>query len=54
MSTISDDKNVKYKMDCYILSTVLSVIILLFIIPIICYHYAKHWSKQKSIDVSKK
>ena len=28
-------------MDCYILHTVLLVIILLFIIAIICYHYAE-------------
>ena len=33
---------VRYKMDCYILHTVLLVIVLLFIIDIICYHYAKH------------
>ena len=39
----------KYKMDCYILQTFLSEIILLFIIAIICYHYAKHRSKQKNI-----
>ena len=42
MSTISinsDDKNVRYKMDCHILHTVLLVVILLFIIAIICYHY---------------
>ena len=39
---ISDDKEVRY---CYILHTVLSVIILLLIITVICYHYAKHRSK---------
>ena len=43
----SDDKKVRYKMDYYILYTVSLVIILLFIIAIICYHYAKHRSKQK-------
>ena len=43
----SDDKEVRYKMDYYILYTVSLVIILLFIIAIICYHYAKHRSKQK-------
>ena len=40
---------VKYKTDCCILHTVLSVIILLLMITIICYHYAKHRSKQKVI-----
>ena len=35
----SDYKNVRYEIDCYYY--------LLFIIPIICYHYAKHRSKQK-------
>ena len=34
-------------MNYYTLHTVLLVIILLFIIAIICYHYAKLWSKQK-------
>ena len=37
----SDDKNVRYKMDCYILYTVLLVDILLFIIPIVRYHCVK-------------
>ena len=37
--------------DCYILHTVLLVTILLLIITIICYHYAKHRSKQKDINV---
>ena len=36
-------KKVRYKMDFYILHTVLLVIILLFMIAIICYHYAKHF-----------
>ena len=40
--TASDDKKVKYKMDCYILHTVLLVITLLFMIVIIYYNYAKH------------
>ena len=35
-------KKIRYKMDCYILQTVLLVIILLSIITIICYHYVKH------------
>ena len=38
-----------YKMDYHILHAVLLVIILLFIITIICYHYAKHRSKLKKI-----
>ena len=36
-------------MDCYTLQTVLLMIMLLFIIAIICYHYAKHRSKPKKI-----
>ena len=43
----SDNGKIKYKMDCYILHTVLLVIILLFIIAIICYHYPKQRSKLK-------
>ena len=35
-------------MDCYILHTVLLVIMLLFIITIIFHHYAKHKSKQET------
>ena len=42
MTASSDDKKVRYKMDCYILRTILLVIILLFIINIIYYHYVKH------------
>ena len=42
----SDDKKVKYKMNRYILHTVILVIILLFIIAIIRYDYAKHRSKK--------
>ena len=45
VSTNSDGKKVKDKMN--VLNTVLLVIILLFIIAIICYHYAKHRSKLK-------
>ena len=44
---IGYNKKVRYKMDCYILQKVLLVIILLFIIAIICYHYAKHRLKLK-------
>ena len=53
MSTMlrnSADKNVRYKLNCYIVHTVLLVIILLLIIANICCHYANHWSKQKGID----
>ena len=42
VSINSADRKVKYKMDCYFLHTILLVIILLCIITIICYHYAKH------------
>ena len=40
------DKNVRYKMDCYILNTFLLIVILLFIITTICDHYAKHRPKK--------
>ena len=50
MSINSDDKKVRYKINCYILHTVLLAIILLLIITIVCYHYAKHTSKQKGIN----
>ena len=50
VSINSDGKKVRYKIDVYILQTVLLAIILLLIITIICYHYAKHWSKQETID----
>ena len=36
------NKKVRYKIDSYILHTVLLVIILLLIITVICNHYAKH------------
>ena len=43
LSINSDDKKkVRIKMDCYILYTLLSVIVLLFILAIICYHYTKY------------
>ena len=42
VSINSDDKIVRY---CFILYTVLLVIILITIIAIICYHYLKHTSK---------
>ena len=47
VSTNSDHKKVRYKMDCYIFHTVLSVTILLFMIVTICYQYAKHMSTLK-------
>ena len=50
LSVNSDDKRVRYKTDCYILYTVLLAIVLLLIITIICYDYAKHRSKQKSTN----
>ena len=50
VSINSDDKKVRYKIDCYILHTVLVVIMLLLIITIICYHYSKQRTKQKGID----
>ena len=50
MLTNSDNKKIRYKLDCCILHMVLLVNILLFIITIIRYHYAKHISKQKCVD----
>ena len=41
MVTNSVNKYIRYKMYCFILHTVLLVIILLFTIAIICYHCAK-------------
>ena len=43
------DKKVRYKIDCYILHTVLFAIIYLLITNIICYHYAR--KIQKRIEV---
>ena len=40
---------VRYKMGCYILPVVLLVVILRFMIAIICYHFAKHSLKPKTI-----
>ena len=45
MSKHFHNKKVRYKMDCYILHTVKLVIIFLFIMVIICCHYAKHRSQ---------
>ena len=54
MSTNSDDKKLRFKIDCYMLHTILLVIILLLMITITCYHYGKHRSKQKDINVQTK
>ena len=47
MSINSHRRRVRYKIYCYILHTVLSVIIILMIITIFWYHYVKHRSKQE-------
>ena len=51
MSSVSTNlhRKARYKMGCYILRTVLLLIILLFLIAIICHHYVKHRSKLKNI-----
>ena len=43
----SDDKKVRYTMNCYIMHMVLLAIILMLVISIIYYNYAKHRSKLK-------
>ena len=43
-------KKLRCKIDSYILHPLSIVIILLQIIAIFHYHYAKHWSKQKDTD----
>ena len=53
VSRKSNYKKVRYKIDCYILHTDWLAIILLLIITIICYHYAKHRPKQKGTDALK-
>ena len=50
VSINSDDKKMRYKIDCYSLNMLLLVIIVLCIIAIICYHYKKHRSKQKVLS----
>ena len=40
----------KHEMDYYILRTFLLVTILLLMIAINCYHFAKHRSKQENVD----
>ena len=47
VSINSDNKKIRYKMNCYNLQMFMLVVILLFLITIICYHYTKHWSKLK-------
>ena len=49
-STASVNCHSKRVKDCYILHTVLLAVMLLLIITIIGYHYAKHKSKQKRTD----
>ena len=49
-STTSVNCHSKKVKDCYILHTVLLAVMLLLIITIIGYHYAKHKSKQKRTD----
>ena len=44
------NNKVRYKIDCYILYTVLLAIILLLIITVIFYYCAKHRSKQKGVN----
>ena len=43
------NKKVRYKTDCYILQTSSLVIISLFIIAVIYYHYTKRGSKLKNV-----
>ena len=47
VSTSFYNKAVWYEINCYIMHTVLLVVILLFIIVFTCYHFAKNRSKQK-------
>ena len=56
MSTVprnSDDKKEKDKANCFVLHRFLLITILPSIITMICYHYAKHMSKQKAIGTIK-
>ena len=48
---IFHNKKVRHKMHCYILYTVLLVIILLSKIPVIFYHYTKQVKSKKRIAV---
>ena len=47
VSINSDEKKVRYIMDCYILNKILLVTILLFMTGNICYHCVNHRSKHK-------
>ena len=49
MSKNFHNKNSRYKMDSYTPLMVSLMVILLFTVAIICYHYAKHRSKGKHI-----
>ena len=49
VSTNFHNNKVRYRIDCYILHIVLSVIKFMFTIAIICQHYSKHRSKQKKM-----
>ena len=51
VSINSGNTKVRHKMDCYILCIALLVIVLLFMIAIIFYHYLEHRSKQKHFEV---
>ena len=54
MSTVSincDDKKVRHEMDSHILHTFILVVILLFIIAIICYHYTSLQLRSKQKDI---
>ena len=46
------NKKVRWKIDCYIFYSVLLAIMLPLITAIICYHYAKHRSKQEGNSTS--
>ena len=52
-STNFDNRNVEHRMNCCILRTALWVFILLFIIAIIFYHYAKNgnWWIKKNVSI---
>ena len=49
MSKNFHNKKSRYKMDSYTPLMVSLMVILLFTVAIICYHYAKHRSKGKHI-----
>ena len=51
VSINSGNTKVRHKMDCCILCIALLVIVLLFMIAIIFYHYLEHRSKQKHFEV---